>query len=204
MYSYLGMGFMLEPQNWAMNYMMNSFKLMHRSRIRGRGFAWAVAIAMVGVLLAGSVGVLYVAYRHSAVAMTCWPTTAVPTCTFRELDTSLRSPEAADNWLRLALVVGAGFTAGLSWLSSHFVWWPFSPIGFVIASVMHTNRDIWANAFLGWLLATLIRRFGGLRLYHTLRPAFVGLIFGHYLTDAAMALFATTVLGARGVTSLVP
>jgi hypothetical protein len=69
---------------------------------------------------------------------------------------------------------------------------------------MHTNRDIWANALLGWLLATLIRRFGGLRLYRNLRPAFLGLIFGHYLTDAAMAVFATSVLGATGVTSLVP
>jgi len=204
MYSYLSMGYMLEPQNWAMNFMMNSFKLMHRGRIRARGLTWAVGIAMVGVLIACSAGVLYTAYRHSAVAMQCWPTTAVPTCAFRELTASIRSPQTPDNWLRLALLVGGGFTAGLSWLSTHYVWWPFSPIGFVIGSVMHTNRDIWANALLGWLLATLIRRFGGLRLYHSMRPAFVGLIFGHYLTDAAMALFATTVLGARGVTSLVP
>jgi hypothetical protein len=204
MYSYLSMGYLLEPQNWAMNYMVNSFKLMHRGRIRGRGFALAVGVAMVGVLIACSASVLWVAYRHGAVSLGCWPIFAVPTCAFRELNTSLTSPEIADNWLRLALVVGGAFTAGLSWMSSHFVWWPFSPIGFVIASVMHTNRDIWANALIGWLLATLIRRFGGLRLYHSLRPAFVGLIFGHYLTDAAMALFATTVLGARGVTSLVP
>jgi hypothetical protein len=204
MYSYLSMGYLLEPQNWAMNYMVNSFKLMQRGRIRGRGFTLAVAIAMVAVLIACSVSVLYIAYRHGAVSLECWPIFAVPTCAFRELNNSLTSPEIADNWLRFALLVGGTFTAGLSWMSSHFVWWPFSPIGFVIASVMHTNRDIWANAFLGWLLATLIRRFGGLRLYHALRPAFVGLIFGHYLTDAAMALFATTVLGARGVTSLVP
>ena len=30
------------------------------------------------------------------------------------------------------------------------------------------------NAFLGWLIATLIRRFGGLKLYRELRPAFSG------------------------------
>ncbi len=204
MYSYLSMGYLLEPQSWAMNYMVNSFKLMHRGRIRGRGFALAVTIAMVAVLIACSASVLYISYRYGAVSLQCWPIFAVPTCAFRELNASLRSPENADNWLRLALLVGGVFTAGLSWMSSHFVWWPFSPIGFVIASVMHTNRDIWANALLGWLLATLIRRFGGLHLYHSLRPAFVGLIFGHYLTDAAMALFSTVVLGARGVTSLVP
>ena len=204
MYSYLSMGYLLEPQSWAMNYMVNSFKLMHRGRIRGRGFTLAVTVAMVAVLIACSASVLYISYRYGAVSLDCWPIFAVPTCAFRELNASLSSPENADNWLRLALLVGGVFTAGLSWMSSHFVWWPFSPIGFVIASVMHTNRDIWANALLGWLLATLIRRFGGLHLYHSLRPAFVGLIFGHYLTDAAMALFSTVVLGARGVTSLVP
>jgi len=204
MYSYLSMGYMLEPQSWAMNYMVNSFKLMHRGRIRGRGFPLAVAVGMVGVLIACSVGVLYVGYRYGAVSLECWPLFAVPTCAFRELNSSFTTPENPNNLLRLALVVGGAFTAGLSWMSAHFVWWPFSPIGFVIASVYHTNRDIWSNALIGWLLATLIRRFGGLRLYHSLRPAFIGLIFGHYLTDAAMAIFATVVLRARGITSLVP
>ncbi len=204
MYSYLSMGYMLEPQSWAMNYMVNSFKLMHRGRVRGRGFPLAVAVAMVGVLIACSVGVLYVGYRYGAVSLECWPIFAVPTCAFRELNSSITSPENPNNLLRFALVAGGAFTAGLAWMSAHFVWWPLSPLGFVIASVYHTNRDIWSNAFIGWLLATLVRRFGGLRLYQALRPAFIGLIFGHYLTDAAMAIFATVVLKARGITSLLP
>ncbi len=204
MYSYIGQAWMQSPMSFAMNYMANSFQLFHRTRVRARAFPWAVAISTVGALVAGTIGVLYVAYRHGAVSLLCWPITAVPTCAFRELTASLRNPEAPDNLLRLAVIVGGGITLGLSWLSAHYVWWPLSPIGFVIASVMHTNRDIWANAFLGWFLATATRRFGGLTLYRRLRPAFVGLIFGHYLTDAAMALFATLVLDARGITSLVP
>ena len=87
-------------------------------------------------------------------------------------------------------------------LSANFIWWPLSPIGFIIAGVWHTNHAIWANAFIAWLLTTLIRKFGGFRLYRGLRPAFLGLVFGHYLTDAAMALFAALVLGSRGVTAL--
>jgi hypothetical protein len=134
--------------------------------------------------------------------MICWPITAVPTCSFRELDTSLRSPETADNWLRAAVVAGGGFTLLLTWLSSHFLWWPLNPIGFLVASVMHTNRELWMNAVLGWLITTLIRRFGGLRLYRQLRPAFLGIIFGDYLTEAAMAAFASLVLGARGMTGM--
>ena len=65
-----------------------------------------------------------------------------------------------------------------------------------------TCNTIWANAFTAWLLTSLIRRFGGFRLYRALRPAFLGLVFGHYLTDAAMAVFAALVLGSRGVMAL--
>jgi hypothetical protein len=182
--------------------MLNGFKLFHNLRMRARAFPWVVLISTVGVLIAGSLGVLYYAYRYGAVSMICWPITAVPTCAFREFDASLRSPENAGNWLRAAVFAGAGFTLLLTWLSSHFLWWPLSPIGFLIASVMHTNRGLWMNAIIGWLIATLIRRFGGLKLYRELRPAFLGIIFGHYLMDAGMALLAPLVLGARGMTAM--
>jgi hypothetical protein len=202
LYSLLTMGYMLEPHNFPSVYMLNGFKLFHNVRMRAKAFPWVVVISTVGVLVAGSMGVLYYAYRYGAVSMICWPITAVPTCAFREFNTTLRSPENADNWLRAAVFVGGGFTLLLTWLSSRFLWWPLSPIGFLVASVMHTNRELWMNAIIGWLIATLIRRFGGLKLYRELRPAFLGIIFGHYLTDAAMAVLASLVLGARGMTAM--
>ena len=57
---------------------------------------------------------------------------------------------------------------------------------------------VWTNALVGWTLTTLIRRYGGLRLYRSLRPAFVGLILGQFLMSVGMAIFSATVLGARG------
>ncbi len=203
-YSLLEMGYMQAPMNFGLNYIMNSYKLFHGERMRARGFPLGVAIATVGVFAACSVGVLWAGHRYGAINFACWPVTAVPTCAFRQFSTSFTSPETPDNWLRAAMVVGGGVTVLLSWFSAHFASWPFSPIGFVIASVMHTNRDVWANALLGWLLAAVIRRYGGLRLYRRLLPAFVGLVLGHYLTDAAMSLFCTLFLGARGVTTIVP
>jgi hypothetical protein len=198
MYSYLTLGYMQEPANFGINYMMNSFKLMHSERIRGRWFSGAVIAAAVGAALAGSAGLLWTAYHYGAVSMECWPITAVPTCTFREFSTSLSSPEKADRWLQLAVVVGGGLTLVLFWLTSRFLWWPLTPIGFIVASVYHTNYMVWTNALVGWTLTTLIRRYGGLRLYRTLRPAFVGLILGQFLMSVGMAIFSATVLGARG------
>jgi hypothetical protein len=202
MYSYLTMGYMLAPQNYGLNYLMNSLKLIHGGRLEARRFSSAVMLAVVAALVAGSLGLLYTAYRYGAITMECWPITGVPTCAFRELSSSLASPERVDGWLRLAMVGGAAFTAALFWMSSRFVWWPLAPLGFIVASVYQTNHYVWTNALLGWVIVTLIRRYGGLRLYRTLRPAFLGLVFGQFLVSIGMAIFSATVLGARGGPSL--
>jgi len=198
MYSYLTMGYMLEPQNYGICYLMNSFKLIHAGRIRARRFSEGAIIAVVAALFAGSAGLLYTAYHYGAVSMECWPITAVPTCAFREFTSSLASPERADRWLQVAMVAGGAVTLLLFWLTSHFVWWPLSPIGFIVASVYHTNQHVWTNALIGWGLTTIIRRYGGLRLYRALRPAFLGLVLGQFLISVGVAIFAAVVLGARG------
>jgi hypothetical protein len=202
MYFYLNMGYMLEPQNFGMNYMMNSFKLIHSGRIRARRFSSAAVIAAIAALLAGSAGLLYTSYRYGAVAMECWPITAVPTCVFREFTSSLTSPQRPDGWLRIALLVGAGITFALFRLTARFVWWPLAPIGFIVASVYHTNEHIWTNALIGWALTAVIRRYGGLRLYRSLRPAFLGLVLGQFLVSVAVAIFTAVFLGTRGGPSL--
>jgi hypothetical protein len=202
MYGYLTQGYLLEPQNYGIVYLMNAFKLLHTGRIRGRGFPTAAMIAVIAALLAGSAALLYTTYRYGAVTMECWPITAVSTCVFREFTSSLASPEQANGLLRLAVVVGALFTLGLFWMTSRFVWWPLTPIGFIVASVWHTNQHVWTNALIAWVLVSTIRRYGGLRLYRTLRPAFIGLVLGQYLTDAAMALLAGALFGARGMSSV--
>jgi len=67
-------------------------------------------------------------------------------------------------------------------MQTHYLWWPVSPIGFIIASSEITSRHIWHNYFLGWLISVLIRHYGGLRLYAKLRPVFLGMIIGQIVT----------------------
>ena len=110
---------------------------------------------------------------------------------FGELDASLRAPELADNWLRAGLALGAGVMLGLSWLSARFVWWPVSPVGFIIASAYETDRSIWVNALIAWVISTTIRRYGGLRLYRAMRPVFLGLVLGQFLTGGLLAIISS-------------
>lgn len=88
-------------------------------------------------------------------------------------------------------MLGAGFTLLLVWLNSQFVWWPVSPVGFLIASSYETNRSLWVNVFIAWALTGLIRRYGGLRLFRTFRPVFLGLVLGEYLPRGLFAIISS-------------
>ncbi len=191
MYSYLSVIYMYDPMNLAMPQMMDSMKLLHGGRVRGRAFPWAAMLAVVVVLAVGLPALLKVVYQYGASSLTRWPFTSYPRWAFGELDASLRAPELPDNWLRGALAVGAGVMLGLSWLSARFVWWPVSPVGFIIASAFETDRSIWVNAFIAWVISTAIRRYGGLRLYRTMRPVFLGLVLGQFLTGGLLAIISS-------------
>jgi hypothetical protein len=191
MYSYLSVIFMYDPMNLAMPQMMNSFKLAHSARLRGLAFSLAALVAMTVILCVGIPALLKVIYSGGATALPHWPFTSYPEWGFGELDATLRVPEPASNWLRLALVLGAAFTLLLVWLNATFVWWPLSPVGFLIASSYETNRSLWLNVFIAWVLTTLIRRYGGLRLFRSFRPAFLGLVLGQYLPSGVFAIISS-------------
>ncbi|MFB3883010.1 MAG: DUF6785 family protein [Armatimonadota bacterium] len=185
--AFISITYMMDIQDSAMPQMMSSFKLLHHERIRGGRFALAAAVVVGAVMVFCLVALLEVAYRHGAISLECWPLSGAATCAFRQLDASLRSPELADNWLRGAMVGGGGLTVLLVWLSNRLVWWPVSPVGFVFASSFFANYGLWFNALIGWALATAIRHYGGLGLYRTMRPGFLGLVLGEFLTRSGLA-----------------
>ena len=191
MYSYLSVMFMYDPMNLAMPQMMDSFKLLNAGKLRGKNWPWVAGLAIVVMLGLGIPALLRVLYQHGTGSLSRWPFYSYPSWAFSELDSSLRSPEGPDNWLRLALMLGGAFMLLLVWLHSSFVWWPLSPVGFLIASSWEANRTLWASVLIGWMLTTLVRRYGGLRLYRSLRPAFVGLVLGQFLTDASLAILSS-------------
>jgi hypothetical protein len=191
MYTYLSVIYMYDPMNLAMPQMMNSFKLTHSARLRGKAFTLAALVAIVAVTSVGLAALLGMLHREGATTLNSWPFTDYPGWGFGELDSSLRTPELPDNWLRLALVLGAGITLLLVWLHSTFVWWPVSPVGFLIASSYETNRSLWANVLIAWIVTVVIRRYGGLRLFRTLRPVFLGLVLGEFIPRGFLAIIAS-------------
>jgi hypothetical protein len=85
----------------------------------------------------------------------------------------------------IALYGFAGFvmTFALAMLHSRFVWFPFEPLGFVIATGMPGAwYGVW-TAFLGaWILKTLVLRIGGSKLYERSVPIVGGFLGGVFIT----------------------
>jgi len=195
MYAYLSVIYMYDSMNLAMPQMMNSFKLLQAGRLRGRIWPWATALAISVMLVVGLAALLYVNHYHGGANRT-W-LYDYPQWAFGELEASLRDPEMPNNMLRAALVVGAAFMLVLVWLNTTFVWWSLSPIGFITASSWNSNWLMWGSVFIGWALSMLIRRYGGFLFYRKMRPAFLGLVLGDYLTRAGLAALSA-VFGIHG------
>jgi hypothetical protein len=70
-----------------------------------------------------------------------------------------------------------------------FLWWPFHPIGYVLAYSSETRRA-WFPFFVGWLCKVVITRYGSGRTYQSLRPLFLGLVLGEYLICAVWLIMA--------------
>jgi hypothetical protein len=194
--AYLSVIYMYDPMNLAMPQVMNSLKLVHSARLKAKTFPWAALVSVVVLLAVGIPAILRVIYREGATTLAQWPFTSYPGWAFGELAATFRTPELPDNWLRLAVGVGAGMVLLLVWLNTHFIWWPVSPVGFLIASAYETNRSIWSSVLIGWVIATVVRHYGGLKLYRTMRPAFVGLVVGQALTSGALAV-VSSVFGVK-------
>jgi hypothetical protein len=76
-----------------------------------------------------------------------------------------------------ALVGGFAFCILLGMMRFRFLSFPFHPIGFVVSGAYQANI-VWLPLLIAWLIKVCILRYGGLRVYRSAMPFFLGLIVG--------------------------
>ena len=81
------------------------------------------------------------------------------------------------------LSFGAAFVIFLSLVRQRFWWWSFHPLGFVMGDT-YPMILLWFSTLIGWLPKWTTLRFGGIRVYNKLRPFFLGLVPGEYLSGS--------------------
>ncbi|MFB3883335.1 MAG: DUF6785 family protein [Armatimonadota bacterium] len=168
--------FMTEFKVSFMHYAANDTKLFHAVRLRGTSVVASLAAAVAVMLAVGSMSRVYTDYQRGIGSLSTWVNDMVPRWEWGDMVEGLSSPRGPDGIGIAAMVTGAAGACALALLQMHVSWWRLSPVGFLFQPGTGLNRYIWANALVAWSIVTITYRFGGLRLYQRLRPAFFGLL----------------------------
>ncbi|MCX6374669.1 MAG: hypothetical protein NTU88_01270, partial [Armatimonadetes bacterium] len=162
-----------------MPFQLEGFKMAERTGMSYRRLFAAILIAVVAGTIASFWSELHICYQVGAASKVAPPT--VPLIfggePFNRLEGWLRGVEVPTENIRIAILVGFAFTILLNTLRMRFFWFPFHPVGFAISSSWSMHQ-LWMCMFIAWTIKLLLLRYGGLKLYRTAVPLFLGLILG--------------------------
>ncbi len=166
---------------------LEGFKLAERGHFGYRKLAWAMMLALGVGFLSGLWAELHAAYQFGALAKMQSPRWfgMEPWARLESFLRGTGQPEIRAAW---AAGGGLGLTLLLNTLRMRLMWFPFHPVGFALAGNWSTNL-LWVSFFIAWLAKLLIMRYGGLRLYRTALPFFLGLVLGEFLMATWWNLF---------------
>jgi hypothetical protein len=90
------------------------------------------------------------------------------------------APRPADEPWVPNFLAGIAFSGLLAFLYARFVWFPFEPIGFLLATDAHALIEgIWSMCLIAWVLKKITLRVGGSKLYERMGvPVCAGFIAG--------------------------
>jgi hypothetical protein len=186
--SFLNGIFMRDPRN-VMPAFMDSMKGADSVRARRRSMAVGTFLAVgVGAFIAVMIQ-LKIIYTHGGINLNSWFFMVNPTLYFGESIHILTGQAPFDYRAPLWFVVGAGFTFFLYVMRARFWWWPFHPLGFAIGAAWPA-LVYWSSFFVGWLVKSLVLRYGGAASYRRFRPFFLGLILGEFSAGILWALLS--------------
>lgn len=155
---------------------LEGLKMADRARARQRE-------VFVGAILAGALGMLasmwafiHLGYQLGTAAKFSsgygygWDI-------YNRMDQWLTAPTPGQPGPVAGMLAGLVVTLVLIALRSRFFGWPFHPIGYAISGSWSMNL-VWLPLLIAWLAKLTVLRYGGLRLYRTALPFFLGLILG--------------------------
>jgi len=163
-----------------MPHQLEGLKLAHHERFQVRGMFFVLLIG--GVLGAISVWwvLLHAFYNEGGLqGIASYAVRAFGREPFARLESWLIYPKQTDVPALVAILIGLSGTLALLLLRARFVWWHLHPLGYALADDYAMNW-IWASVFVGWLSKVLVLRMGGVRIYKSALPLFLGFIMGEF------------------------
>ena len=165
---------------------MEAFRIGEQAGVQGRKTFLAVLIALVVGIPATFIIYLVLSYRYGILNQS--EIVQLGREGFSRLDYWLAYPKTPDVVTTSFMGVGFLITSALMALKMRFLWWPFHPIGYVLGISGGEMVYIWVPVLIGWLVKTILLRFGGLGMYRKGIPFFAGLILGDYTVGCLLSL----------------
>ena len=172
---------------------MHGLKLSDTASIRKRSLFSCVAAAVIISVVGSILTTLWMSYRFGGSTMQNfgWFFTGMPQTTWGTIEQKLRHgftfSMVMERWLWT--VLGGAFMFFLMTMRHRFLWWPLHYLGFPIADT-HVIKNAWFSVMLGWLLKSVLLKYGGIRLYRKMKPLFLGAILGQLMAAFFWAVVA--------------
>ena len=96
---------------------------------------------------------------------------------FTRLESLLLYPKEANPMAAGFILSGAIFAAGLTLMRLRFIWWPFHPLGYILAPTQGIGV-LWFCLLVSLIIKSIIFKYGGMKLYRRVLPFFYGLFLG--------------------------
>ena len=163
---------------------------------RKRPLFWAMILAIIVCAVSSIWMLLRVSYLYGGINGNSWFYGGGAKAPYNYIITQIMNPTEANITGWYIKGIGAGIMTLLMFLRQRFLWWPFHPIGFAIGPIWMMDQ-MWFTVFLAWIIKSSILRYGGLKLYRTLLPLFLGLILGQFVCNGTW-LILDLITGHQG------
>ncbi|HOM80181.1 MAG TPA: hypothetical protein PLZ94_00225 [Armatimonadota bacterium] len=165
---------------------MEGLKMAQMTSLDSRGMVKALVLAGIVGMVASIWAFLHLGYSLGT-AGKFWSGYSYGTQIFGRLQSQITAPVPPQMMERWAMLFGLVCCTGLSAMRVRYLWWPFHPIGYTISGSWSMNL-VWMPMLIAWVLKGSILKWGGLRLYRTLLPFFLGLILGDIMMGCLWSL----------------
>ncbi len=175
-------GFMFELPAFLMPSLMNSIKIGKERRFCGRRLGVSLVLAIAVAVLVSfytyvttcyEVGIARTwKYLYFTWTFSCWDTLA------QEIRRAMEHPGIVPNWSVLSYMGLGGVVMFLLYFVRQRFGWGLHPLGYVAWISPYQMSRLWFSILVGWLLKSLIVKFGGYKTYEGIKPFFIGVIAG--------------------------
>lgn len=172
--------FLVELRSLVFTGFLDALKIADGVRIRLRSFLPVFVGSILLAMVIGGIFQVWLPYHDGAVNMYWYSYSFSNRLGLFDYEPAMRGPVDAVGWQApVFLLVGIAVTAFLSYMRLTFFWWPLHPLGYALCSSW-TILVFWFPCIVAWLCKSLVMKYGGMRLYRTLRPLVLGMIMSEF------------------------